>query len=61
MKPGETATEEEILSLCRTHLANYKVPRGVYFVDHLPTTSTGKIMRRKLSDLLKPASHARLS
>jgi long-chain acyl-CoA synthetase len=61
LKPGETATEEEILSLCRDHLANYKVPRGVYFVDDVPKTSTGKIMRRKLADLLKPAQHARLS
>lgn len=54
LKPGETATEEEILSFCREHLANYKVPRGVYFVDDLPKTSTGKIMRRKLADLLTP-------
>jgi acyl-CoA synthetase (AMP-forming)/AMP-acid ligase II len=36
-------------------LSNYKVPRGVYFVDDVPKTSTGKIMRRKLADLLKPA------
>jgi len=54
LKPGETATEEEILSFCREHLANYKVPRGVYFVDDLPKTSTGKVMRRKLADLLTP-------
>ena len=54
MKPGETASEDEILSFCREHLANYKVPRGVYFVDDLPKTSTGKVMRRKLADLLAP-------
>ena len=52
LKPGEKATEQEILSFCREHLANYKVPRGVYFVDDLPKTSTGKVMRRKLGDLL---------
>ncbi|MGA2403066.1 MAG: AMP-binding protein, partial [Syntrophobacteraceae bacterium] len=61
LKPGETATEEEILSFCREHLANYKVPRGVYFVDDVPKTSTGKIMRRKLADLVKPGEHARIS
>jgi long-chain acyl-CoA synthetase len=55
LKPGERATEDEILSFCREHLANYKVPRGVYFVDDVPKTSTGKIMRRKLAELVKPA------
>ena len=55
LKPGARATEDEILSFCRQHLANYKVPRGVYFVDDVPKTSTGKIMRRKLADLVKPA------
>lgn len=44
-------TEEEVLSFCREHLAAYKVPRFVKFVDHLPQTSTGKIMRRKLHEL----------
>jgi long-chain acyl-CoA synthetase len=55
LKPGETATEERILLCCREHLANYKVSRGVYFVEVLPKTITGKIMRRKLGDLLEPA------
>jgi long-chain acyl-CoA synthetase len=51
LKTRETATEEEIISFCRKHLAAYKVPRGVYFVPDLPKTSSGKIMRRKLSEL----------
>jgi long-chain acyl-CoA synthetase len=61
LKPGETATEEEILSFCREHLANYKVPKGVYFVDDVPKTSTGKIMRRKLAELLQPPGSLKLS
>ena len=48
-KPGQTLTGEEIVGFCREQLASYKVPRGVYFVDDLPKTSTGKIMRRSLS------------
>jgi long-chain acyl-CoA synthetase len=51
LKTGETATEQEIISFCREHLAAYKVPRGVYFVPDLPKTSSGKVMRRKLSEL----------
>ena len=51
LKDGETATEEEIIDFCRGSLAAYKVPRQVQFVDDVPKTSTGKIMRRKLSTL----------
>ena len=43
--------EAEILALCREHLAAYKVPKAVQFVNDLPRTSTGKIMRRMLRTL----------
>ena len=39
---------DELLAYCRERLAAYKVPRAVHFVDQLPTTSSGKIMRRML-------------
>lgn len=48
-KEGEELEKEELITFCRKHLAPYKVPREVSFVDDLPTTSTGKIMRRELS------------
>ena len=48
LKQGATASADEILSFCREHLAAYKVPRAIQFVDDLPKTSTGKIMRREL-------------
>src|SRR5262249_60669100 len=48
LRPGATASEDEIIEHCRGHLAAYKVPRSVKFVDDLPKTSTGKIMRREL-------------
>ncbi|MEL6185736.1 MAG: AMP-binding protein [Myxococcota bacterium] len=48
---GKTATAEEIIAHCRESLAAYKVPRQVKFVDDLPKTSTGKILRRELSSL----------
>ena len=46
----EAATAADILAFCRLHLAAYKVPRAVWFVDDLPRTSTGKIMRRALRE-----------
>ena len=51
LKKGMIADESEILSYCRQHLAAYKVPREVQFVEDLPKTSTGKILRRELNKL----------
>lgn len=53
-KPGSSPTEAEIISFARETLAAYKVPRSVWFVPALPQTSTGKIMRRKLTELTEP-------
>ncbi|MEW5736331.1 MAG: long-chain fatty acid--CoA ligase [Thermodesulfobacteriota bacterium] len=50
LKPGETATEEEIIAFCKKNLAAYKVPKKVEFVPELPKTTVGKILRRKLRD-----------
>jgi len=43
-------TEEEIIQFCRTNLATYKAPRKVTFVDELPKTLIGKVLRRKLRE-----------
>ena len=51
LKPGAAADEEGIIAHCRKHLAAYKAPRAVQFVDDVPKTSTGKIMRRELRTL----------
>ncbi|MDH7486770.1 MAG: long-chain fatty acid--CoA ligase [Anaerolineae bacterium] len=48
LKPGETATEEEIIEFCKQNLAAYKVPRWVEFRSELPKTAVGKILRRVL-------------
>lgn len=44
LRPGQTATEQEIIEFCRQRIARYKVPRAVAFGD-LPKTSTGKIQK----------------
>jgi long-chain acyl-CoA synthetase len=48
LKPGETATPEEIVEWCRAGLARYKVPKYVEFRQELPKTMVGKILRRAL-------------
>ena len=49
-KPDTTVTAEELIAHCRQHLAAYKIPRAVQFVDDVPITASGKIMRRLLKD-----------
>jgi long-chain acyl-CoA synthetase len=49
-RPGTSASEDELIEFTRDQLAAYKRPRQVIFVESLPATSTGKIMRRKLTE-----------
>ncbi len=48
LKDGQTATQEEIRSFCKEHLAPYKVPTSVEFMKELPKTQAGKVLRREL-------------
>jgi long-chain acyl-CoA synthetase len=41
-------TEEQIIEYCREHLAKYKVPSSIEFLEELPKNTTGKILRRAL-------------
>ncbi len=50
LRPGESATEDEIIAFCRERLAAYKVPRLVEFRSELPKTLVGKILRRALRE-----------
>ena len=50
LRPGATATESEIIALCRDNLAGYKKPKKVVFLDELPKTVSGKIVKRELRD-----------
>jgi long-chain acyl-CoA synthetase len=50
-KTNATPSAEEIIRFSRKQLAAYKVPRAVQFVNDLPRTSTGKVMRRELRTL----------
>ncbi len=50
LKPGATATEQEIIDAAAQHLASYQKPRSVDFVESLPKAPTGKILKRQLRD-----------
>jgi fatty-acyl-CoA synthase len=52
LKPGEQATEADLIAHCRAHLAGFKAPKRVVFAE-LPRTSTGKIQKHVLRGALK--------
>lgn len=49
-KPGCELTAGELIVHCRSHLANFKTPKFVEFVDALPKSGAGKILKRSLRD-----------
>jgi acyl-CoA synthetase (AMP-forming)/AMP-acid ligase II len=49
-KAGVAVDPDELLAFCRQHLAHYKCPRAVDFVDQLPRDDNGKIYKRRLRD-----------
>jgi fatty-acyl-CoA synthase len=48
LKPNANATEPELIEFCRSRLAHYKCPRSFEFVDSLPKTGTGKILKKDI-------------
>ena len=51
VKEGETLTEEEITAYCKEKLAAYKVPKIFEFIEELPKSAVGKVLRRKLREM----------
>ncbi len=50
LAPGSTVTETELIDFCTEHIARYKKPRSVDFVDELPKNNYGKILKRELRE-----------
>ena len=50
LKDGEKATEDELIRYTKEHLATYKAPKAVLFVDDLPKGPTGKVLKRVLKE-----------
>ena len=52
LRPGASASAEELIEWCRQHLARFKVPRHIVFAE-VPKTSTGKIQKFRLREMAK--------
>jgi len=52
LKPGQSATEEEIREFCSGQIAHYKIPRYIRFVKEMPMTVTGKAQKFKMREAM---------
>jgi acyl-CoA synthetase (AMP-forming)/AMP-acid ligase II len=50
LKPGETATEEELITLCKEKLGSVKAPKSIDFTDTLPRSPVGKVLKKAIRD-----------
>ncbi|RME80900.1 MAG: long-chain-fatty-acid--CoA ligase [Caldilineae bacterium] len=50
VKEGYSLTEQEVIDFCQDKLARYKIPKSVVFVDSLPRTAAGKVLKRVLRE-----------
>jgi long-chain acyl-CoA synthetase len=50
LRAGQRAEADELIAFCRERMAAYKYPRQIEFVDELPRTASGKVLRRVLRD-----------
>jgi acyl-CoA synthetase (AMP-forming)/AMP-acid ligase II len=50
LREGQNASADEVMAFCKEHLARYKAPRSVEFVDSLPRNPQGKILKRELRE-----------
>ena len=48
LKEGAQTTSEEVISFCKAHIAHYKAPKGVDFVESLPKSPQGKILKKEI-------------
>jgi fatty-acyl-CoA synthase len=53
LEPGASLAPEAIIEWSRAHMANFKVPRFVEFVDGLPVNATGKVVKDELRALVR--------
>jgi len=47
-KANATATENEIIAFCKDHVASYKAPKSVEFLESLPKNPQGKILKKEI-------------
>jgi acyl-CoA synthetase (AMP-forming)/AMP-acid ligase II len=59
LAPGASASQDDLIAHCRAHIASYKKPKVVYFVDSFPKNQLGKVLKRVLREQadLKGSTH----
>ena len=61
LRPGTSATPEDIIAFCKQHLADNKVPRTLLILDTMPLNPNGKILKKELAPVMeKAANEARM-
>lgn len=50
LREGETLTEQEVIDYCKRHIASFKKPKSVGFVEKLPRSPAGKVLKRILRE-----------
>ncbi len=53
LKPGQQATEEELLAYAGEHLHSFVAPKRIFFLPTFPMTGTGKILKREIKEIVK--------
>ncbi len=51
LKPGASASEQEVIDYCKARLADFKCPKIVRFLDDIPKGPTGKLLKRELAKM----------
>jgi fatty-acyl-CoA synthase len=49
-KPGQALSEQQVLDHCNAHMASFKAPKAVVFVEALPKNPSGKLLKRELRE-----------
>ena len=53
IKPGTNVTDQELIEFSKTRLAHYKCPKDIVFLDSLPTSAVGKVLRREVRKIFQ--------
>jgi fatty-acyl-CoA synthase len=56
-RDGVALTQEDVVAHCREHLAGFKTPKRVFFVDSLPKNPSGKLLKRLLRERFSVTQH----
>ena len=55
LRPGHTVSDADLIAHAREHLAPYKLPKQIIFIDNLPRNTAGKLLKRELRREWSPA------